>query len=99
MASFRWTAINPDGETASGIIEAADRAAAVERLQRQGRLVLSADPAETRRSLSELLQVELGRRRGIDRVTLGEVTRELAIMLLAGQDLDRALRFVVDNAA
>src|SRR5262249_3997210 len=27
----------------------------------------------------------------------GEVTRELAIMLAAGQDLDRALRFVVDN--
>src|SRR4029077_4544357 len=28
---------------------------------------------------------------------LGEVTRELAIMLAAGQDLDRALRFVADN--
>src|SRR5215471_2324795 len=99
MASFRWSAINPGSETASGVIEAADRAAAVERLQRQGRTVLRADPAETRRSLGELLHIELGGRRGIDRATLGEVTRELAIMLLAGQDLDRALRFVVDNAA
>jgi general secretion pathway protein F len=39
----------------------------------------------------------LGRTRGLDKNALSEVTRELAIMLAAGQDLDRALRFVVDN--
>jgi general secretion pathway protein F len=43
------------------------------------------------------LQVELGRGRGLDKTALGEVTRELSIMLGAGQDLDRALRFVVEN--
>src|SRR5207244_814070 len=37
------------------------------------------------------------RNRGLDKAALGEVTRELAIMLAAGQDLDRALRFVVEN--
>jgi general secretion pathway protein F len=41
--------------------------------------------------------VELGRGRGLDKTALGEVTRELSIMLGAGQDLDRALRFVVEN--
>src|SRR5262249_35906697 len=50
-----------------------------------------------RRGLGELLQFELGGARGLDKAALGEVTRELAIMLAAGQDLDRALRFVVDN--
>ncbi len=99
MASFRWSAINPGGEVVNGVIDAADRSAAIERLQRQGRIVLSADPAEGRRALGRLLRIELGGRRGIDRTALGEVTRELAIMLIAGQDLDRALRFVVDNAA
>jgi general secretion pathway protein F len=99
MASYRWSAINPGGEVVNGVIEAADRTTAIERLQRQGRIVLRADPAEGRRSLGELLQIEFGGRRAIDRTTLGEVTRELAIMLIAGQDLDRALRFVVDNVA
>jgi general secretion pathway protein F len=97
MPSFRWSAINPGGETVHGVIEAADRAAVVDRLQRQGQLVLSAEPAGGRWRLADLLQIEFGTRRGLDRVSLGEVTRELAIMLSAGQDLERALRFIIDN--
>src|SRR5207245_1071468 len=53
--------------------------------------------ADRRNAFAALLRTELGSRRGLDKTTLGEVTRELAIMLAAGQDLDRALRFVVDN--
>jgi len=97
MPSFRWSAINGGGDTVSGVMEAPDRGTVVERLQRQGHLVLRADPASQRRGLSELLQFELGGARGLDKAALVEVTRELAIMLAAGQDLDRALRFVVDN--
>ena len=97
MPSFRWSAVTPGGEVMHGVTEAADRASVVERLQRQGQVVLRAEPADGRWRLGDLLQIELGGRRGIDRATLGEVTRELAIMLGAGQDLDRALRFVVEN--
>ena len=97
MPSFRWSAVTPGGEVMHGVTEAADRASVVERLQRQGQVVLRAEPADGRWRLADLLQIELGGRRGIDRATLGEVTRELAIMLGAGQDLDRALRFVVEN--
>ena len=43
------------------------------------------------------MQLEIGGKRGLDNNILSEITRELAIMLAAGQDLDRALRFVVDN--
>src|SRR5262249_58220907 len=68
-----------------------------ERLQRQGQIVLRADPAGRRRGLAEVLHLELGGRSGLEKAALGEATRELAIMLAAGQDLDRALRFVVDN--
>jgi general secretion pathway protein F len=78
-------------------MDAPDRGTVVERLQRQGQIVLRADPAGGRRGLADLLQLELGRTRGLDKGALGEATRELAIMLAAGQDLDRALRFVVDN--
>ncbi|HJU16491.1 MAG TPA: type II secretion system F family protein [Stellaceae bacterium] len=97
MTAFRWAAIEGGGEVAHGVMEAPDRAAVVERLQRQGRIVLRADPADRRRRLSELLQVDLTRSRPLDKTALSEVTRELAIMLAAGQDLDRALRFVAEN--
>ena len=97
MAAFRWSAINGGGEIVGGVMDAPDRGTVVERLQRQGQIVLRADPAGGRRGLADLLQLELGRTRGLDKGALGEATRELAIMLAAGQDLDRALRFVVDN--
>jgi general secretion pathway protein F len=97
MASFRWSAVNAGGDVVNGVMEAPDRTAVVERLQRQGQIVLRADPAEGRRGWADLLQIELGRGRGLDKTGLSEVTRELAIMLAAGQDLDRALRFVVEN--
>jgi general secretion pathway protein F len=97
MPSFRWSAINDGGEIVRGIMEASDRTAAVERLQRQGQIVLRADPAEGRRGWADLLQIELGRGRGLDKAALNEITRELAIMLAAGQDLDRTLRFVAEN--
>lgn len=97
MPSFRWSAINGGGEVVRGVMEAPDRSAVVERLQRQGQIVLRADPADGRKGLADLLTIELGGTRALDKAALGEVTRELAIMLAAGQDLDRALRFVVDN--
>jgi general secretion pathway protein F len=97
MPAFRWSAINGGGDVVRGVMEAPDRSTVVERLQRQGQLVLRADPADRRRGLGELLQIEIGGARGLDKAALGEITSELAIMLAAGQDLDRTLRFVVEN--
>ena len=97
MPTFRWSAVNGGGDVVGGVMEAPDRAVVVERLQRQGHLVLRADPADRRRGLAELLQIDLGGTRALDKAALSEITRELAIMLAAGQDLDRVLRFVADN--
>ncbi|HZK89082.1 MAG TPA: type II secretion system F family protein [Stellaceae bacterium] len=80
-------------------MEADDRQGAIDRLQRQGQIVLRAELDGRRRSLWGLLHLEPGARRGLDKAALGNVTGELAIMLNAGQDLDRALRFVVDTTA
>jgi len=99
MPQFRWLATDGGGEVRAGIIEAPDRKAAVERLQRDGHIVLRAEPAGRGAAWSQLLHVEFARRRGLDKAALSEFTRELAIMLAAGQDLDRALRYVVDNTA
>jgi general secretion pathway protein F len=96
MPSFEWSALSPSGEISHGVIEAATRTAVVDRLQLQGQIVLRAAPAGGSRFAS-LLHLELGRKRNLDRNTVAEFTREIAIMLAAGQDVDRALRFVVDN--
>jgi type II secretory pathway component PulF len=89
MPSFRWSAINGGGDTVSGVMEAPDRGVVVERLQRQGHLVLRVDPADRRRGLSELLRIDLGGARGLDKAALAEVTCELAVMLAAGGSQSR----------
>jgi general secretion pathway protein F len=98
MTAFRWSAISGGGDVIRGVTEAADRATVVETLQRQGNLVLRAELADRRGRLMELLQFDLAGGSRLDGARLSEFTRELAIMLEAGQDLDRALRFVVENA-
>jgi general secretion pathway protein F len=97
MPSFEWSALSPSGEVSRGVVEAADRTTVVDRLQRQGQIVLRAEPAGGRSRLADLLRLEFGAKRGLDRATVSEFTREVATMLAAGQDLDRALRFVVDS--
>jgi general secretion pathway protein F len=96
VPSYRWSAI-ADGEVVRGVMDGADRGAVVDRLQRQGHIVLRAELTEKRGALSDLLAIDLGRRRELSKPALAEFTRELAIMLGAGQDLDRALRFVAEQ--
>ncbi|HTW26888.1 MAG TPA: type II secretion system F family protein [Acetobacteraceae bacterium] len=99
MPQFRYVAIAPSGELSRGLMEAPDEAAVVARLQRQGSIPMRAEPAGGRGSfLESLLHAELGRRGALTRQDMTNVTRELATMLGAGQDLDRALRFLVDTA-
>src|SRR5437588_8488223 len=97
MPRFRWSPVNAGGDIGQGVMEAPDQGTVVERLQRQGQIVLRADLVDRWVGWGDLLHIELGGKRGLDKAGLSEVTRELAIMLSAGQDLDRALRFVVDN--
>ena len=98
MPSFRYTAITPTGETTRGVIEAASEAAVIEQLRRQGNLPVNAEPASGG-FLAGLLTMEFGGGARLNRQDVANLTRELSIMLGAGQDLDRALRFLVDTAA
>ena len=98
MPAFRYTAVDTAGTMQRGVMEAPDQAAVIERLQRQGHIPMRAEPAGKRGFLEELFSIELGGKRGLSRQDVANVTRELSIMLTAGQDLDRALRFLVDTA-
>jgi general secretion pathway protein F len=98
MAAFRFTAIDAQGQVQRGIMEAPDQAAVIERLQRQGHVPMRAEPAEGGSRWSELFTADIGRRRVLGRQEVTDVIRELSTMLAAGQDLDRALRFIVETA-
>jgi general secretion pathway protein F len=94
-------AIAPDGTLTRGRMEAPSEAAVVERLRRQGSLPMRTEPDSGRRPvLDAVLHADLGRHGGgaLARQELTDLTRELAVMLGAGQDLDHALRFVVETA-
>ncbi len=49
MPSFRYVAIAPGGALTQGIMEAADAAAVIDRLRRQGNIPMRAEPAERSR--------------------------------------------------
>ncbi len=93
MPQFRFTALDRAGQLTQGLMEGPDAASVIARLQRQGAIPVRAEPAGRR--LGGLLGAGGGRLRAGD---LAAVTRELATMLGAGQDLDRALRFLVETA-
>ena len=98
MPSFRFTAITPAGTLVRGVTEAASEAEAVAFIRRQGNIPMRTDTARGGGvSLDALLRFEFSRK-NLRRGEVAHFTRELAIMLGAGQDLDRALRFLDETA-
>ncbi len=99
MPSFRYTAVSPTGELVQGFLDGPTEAAVIETLRRQGSLPMRAEPADKGRGfVANILGAEFGRGRALSSGEVANITRELAVMLNAGQDLDRALRFLVDTA-
>src|SRR5258708_31314718 len=96
MPKFRYTAVGAGGKLVKGVMEVADRAALIERLHAERQLPLEATPTGTG-GVMAFLHTGLSADHSLAARELAEFTRELAIMLGAGQDLDRALRFVVDT--
>jgi general secretion pathway protein F len=98
MTMFRYTAIGVGGERLAGVMDAATEAEVITRLQRQGTMPVHAEPADKAARWSGLLQIDLGTGRGLRKQDVADLIRELATMLNAGQDLDRALRYMQETA-
>ncbi len=99
MGEWRYTAIDRAGQTSTGRLEAADEAEVLRHLRRQGAIPLQLVPPGRRNTLGGLLALEFGRGDALTAQDVTTLLRELATMLGAGQDLDRALRFLVETAA
>lgn len=98
MTTFRYTAIDAAGKRLAGLMDADTHAEVITRLQRQGSMPVRAELADKTSRWSGLLHVDLGARRGLRKQDVAELIRELATMLSAGQDLDRALRYMQETA-
>jgi len=94
MPRFSFQSLLPSGQLHRGVLEAATPAEAIARLRSRGEVPVRVD---VERRWRDLLHLEFGGR-GLSRADLGAFARELALMLGAGQDLDHALRFLVDTA-
>jgi general secretion pathway protein F len=98
MTMYRYTAIGAGGQRLAGTMEAATESEVISRLQRQGSMPVRAEPADKASRWSGLLHIDLGGRRGLRKQDVADLIRELATMLSAGQDLDRALRYMQETA-
>jgi general secretion pathway protein F len=96
MPSFRYRAVAGGGEIQQGEIDGASQSSVVAQLQQRGLMVLRVDEAGSRLAL---LDMQIGGAAKLRGAELVDITRELASMLGAGQDLDRSLRFMVEGAA
>jgi general secretion pathway protein F len=94
MPRFRYRAIGRGGELVRGTSEGETAAAVAAQLQKRGAMVLGISPAG--RGL-DLLSLQIGGAGVLRRGELVDATRELATMLGAGQDLDHALRLMVEE--
>ena len=97
MGSFRWVAIDPAGQIQRGIMEAPSAADVISQLQRRGQIPMRAEPAGAGSILRDALSLRLPTRDKLTGADLAGLTRELSVMLGAGMDLDRALRFLVET--
>jgi general secretion pathway protein F len=96
MPRFRYRALGGAGELLKGVLDGASAEEIAAGLQKRGAMVLSIAPIG--RGLA-LLSLDIGGGTGRLRHTeLTEATRELASLLSAGQDLDRAMRLMVEEA-
>ncbi|HEY6439458.1 MAG TPA: type II secretion system F family protein, partial [Acetobacteraceae bacterium] len=99
MPTFRYRAIGPTGDVQTGMMDAATEAEVVARLQRQGAMPMRAEPANSESWVTALWHAEFTTRKGLRRQETADFIRELATMLSAGQDLDRALLYMYETAS
>lgn len=98
MPKFRYMAIDGSGKSVRGVVDAATASAVADQLHGQGRLLLNADEIGGSGGLLEFLQSDFTLDRGLPKSAIAHFTRELSVMLSAGQDIDHALRFLVESS-
>jgi general secretion pathway protein F len=98
VPKFRYTAIDPVGKRLNGVVEAANAAAVADWMHRQSYFLLRTEDASKHNRLLAIFDGAPKFRRGLSKSQIAHITRELSVMLEAGQDIDHALRFLVETS-
>jgi general secretion pathway protein F len=96
VTAWRFKAVDAKGRAFDGEMDAPDEAAVLARIRRDGAMPLTVSQA--RGGLFGPISLSFGHVEALSRREVANLTRELATMLGAGQDIDRALRFLVETA-
>jgi general secretion pathway protein F len=91
MARFQYRAVTGNGETSSGVLDAADRTQAIASIRRMGAMPVSLVAANDSGALPA--QKSSAKAQAAARLIIGE----LAVLLNAGLQVDRALALAIDN--
>jgi len=94
MGTFRYRAMTADGALLKGIVDAADQQSALQSVRRLGHFPIAASDAETA-SLREMLSNALTPRAARTARVIASATEELATLMSAGFELDRALGILI----
>lgn len=98
MPKFRYMAIDGAGKSVRGVVDAASATAVADRLHGEGKFLLNADEVGKDGGIFHFLHADFAFERGLSKAAIAHFTRELSIMLGAGQDIDHALRFLVQSS-
>jgi general secretion pathway protein F len=98
VPTFRYTAVDRGGKVVRGALEAASEAMVADQLHGKGGLLLSASRVGGKEGAFAFLHADLAISRGPPKAAIAYFTRELSVMLSAGQDIDHALRFLVESS-
>lgn len=90
MATFQYRALKADGSSLSGHVEAADQRAAVASVRRNGATLLELVPAAPIKERQRKASAK-------SRLAAAVTVSELAVLLEAGLQLDRALALAIEN--
>lgn len=97
MAAFRYEALDSEGKTARGVIEADGLRQARTRMRELGLMVVKVD-AVTQDSINTGSGQRWRLRRGISSAQLSMVTRQLATLLEAGLPLEQSLNALIEQS-
>ena len=96
MPPFSWQATAPDGRVVSGVMEAPDQAAVVERLRKDDFFPVAIAPESKRRPLASYFPRRAAK---LTSRELLDFTRQMAVLLKSGLELDRCLVIMHDLMA
>lgn len=98
MPQFRYLAVDPAGKPIKGVREAASASDIADWAYAQRCYLVRAEDAGKRSRIQALLDLDIDFRHRLSKGKVAHLTRELAVMLEAGQDIDHALRFLAETS-